>query len=280
MGLSISDWLDQITADIARSGMSTTPRLDAEVLIAHFTGWSRAYLLTHGEDPVGNSHNTEIWEVIQKRCAGWPVAYLTGVKEFWSLPFKVNQDVLIPRPDTEVLVERALTKIRSQGSRILDLGTGSGAIAVAIGHERPNCQVVATDRSDAALQVAQQNAEMNSVDNIEFVHSDWFESLPKQSFDLIVSNPPYIDPQDDHLQGEVRFEPRGALVSHQAGLEDIAYIIANTASFMNEKAWLLLEHGLEQGKEVRQMMAQANFSDVQTLRDYSGNERVTEGQYG
>jgi release factor glutamine methyltransferase len=204
---------------------------------------------------------------------------LLGEREFFGLTFKVTPATLIPRPDTELLVELALQRIPQQGvCRVLDLGTGSGAIALSIAHARPNAQVVALDASEAALEVARQNQEKLSVKNVEFLRSDWFAALHQQRFDVIVSNPPYIESEDVHLrQGDVRFEPLSALASGLDGLDDIRRISAQAMRYLNPHGWLMLEHGYNQARQMRAILQQSNFQQLFSASDLAGIERVSGG---
>ena len=207
------------------------------------------------------------------------MAYLTGVREFWSLPLMVSPATLIPRPDTECVVEQALARLPAEPCRILDLGTGTGAIALALASERPDCQVVAVDKVLDAVDLAQRNAARLNIANIDIRQSDWFSAVQGDRFQLIVSNPPYIDSEDRHLQqGDVRFEPLSALVASDAGLADIDYLIREARGFLEPGGWLVLEHGWQQGEAVRALFHQAGFLAVETGLDYGGNERLTMGQ--
>ncbi|MCG8380086.1 MAG: peptide chain release factor N(5)-glutamine methyltransferase, partial [Proteobacteria bacterium] len=220
-------------------------------------------------------------ELIDLRKQGYPIAYLINNKEFWSMKLKITADTLIPRPETELLVETALEKINKDDScSIIDLGTGSGAIAIAIASERPLATVTATDINNNALQLAMENAKTHKTENITFKNSNWFEMEKDYFYDLILSNPPYISANDSHLaQGDVRFEPVSALVSGEDGLNDIKAIISDAIYHLKNEAWLILEHGFEQGNAVRSLMGENNIRNVSTIRDYSGHERITLGQW-
>lgn len=215
-----------------------------------------------------------------RRLDGEPVAHITGNREFWSLELAVTPDVLIPRPETELLVEQALKHIPiNQSVDVVDLGTGSGAIAIAIASERPRANVIATDSSAEALAVAKDNATTHKLQRIEFVHSNWFESLSAKQFDVIVSNPPYVANDDPHLeQGDVRYEPMSALSAGPDGLDDIKTLCADSCAQLKPGGWLVIEHGFDQGLATRGLFEQAGFNSVATYRDLSTNERVTEGR--
>ena len=224
---------------------------------------------------------------VVKMQQGIPLAYLTGQQEFWSLSFKVNEHTLIPRPDTEVLVEQVLNWINAQpaqlsNKRLLDLGTGSGCIAISLAHElkHANWQVVAVDLSSEALKVAQHNAVSNNVANVEFFQSSWYQALPtndEPQFDIIVSNPPYIDETDEHLAG-LTAEPISALSASNQGLADIEHIVQQATTYLCTGGLLAIEHGYDQGDAVRKLFLNSGFESVHTVKDYSGNDRVTLGQ--
>lgn len=258
---------------------SDTPRLDAEMLLSHALKQPRSYLHAHPEDAPSAGALEEFRRLLAARRRGEPCAYLTAEREFWSMPLKVTPATLIPRSETELLVEEVLRRIPTDSNwQILDLGTGSGAIALAVARERGRCLIVATDRSADALSVAKQNAKLLDIPNVEFLHGDWFEPLDGRRFQLIVSNPPYIREQDPHLQaGDLRFEPRQALVSGNDGLDAIRAITAAATSHLRKPGWLLLEHGYEQADQVRALLTEAGFSEVRSVRDLQGHERVSLG---
>jgi release factor glutamine methyltransferase len=218
--------------------------------------------------------------LLNRRLAGEPMAYILGSREFYGLELMVTPDTLIPRPDTETLVEATLAKILNDTNpSILDLGTGTGAIALAIAKNCPQVSVIAVDASNSALEVAKKNAQNLSISNIEFVISNWFENLTNQRFDVIVSNPPYIEQNDIHLsQGDLRFEPISALVSGADGLDDIRQIINDCLIYLNPQSWLILEHGYNQASQVADLMAEAGLTNIETIKDLSGNSRVTLGK--
>jgi len=258
---------------------SPTAKLDAEVLLSHVLGVDRVYLLTWPERLLSNSEWQTMQALVAQRANGIPVAYLIGQREFWSLPLQVNNSTLIPRPDTEVLVETALQLSLPPAARVLDLGTGTGAIALALKSSQPQWQVTAVDRERAAVTLAQHNANSLKL-AVAVIQSDWFAALPEQQFDLIVSNPPYIDGDDPHLQqGDVRFEPTTALVAAQQGLADLFHIIDTAPLFLAPAGWLVLEHGWQQGAAVRSQLTRQGYQQVTTVCDYANLERVTIGQW-
>lgn len=255
-----------------------SPKLDAEVLLGFVLGQSRTYLYTWPERELSATQQSLLEELVARRASGTPVAYLVGEREFWSLPLQVNEHTLIPRPETELLVEQALARLPRSG-RALDLGTGTGAIALALVSERPDAEIWAVDASREALKVARANVERLGLP-VQLVHSDWFAQLSGQRFHLIVSNPPYIAEADPHLgQGDVRFEPLTALASGRDGLADIRQIVARAPAHLHPGGWLLFEHGYDQGAPVRELLTRAGFSSVETVQDYGGNDRVTLGQW-
>lgn len=258
---------------------SPTAKLDAEVLLSHVLGVDRVYLLTWPERLLSNSEWQTMQALVAQRANGIPVAYLIGQREFWSLPLQVNNSTLIPRPDTEMLVETALQLSLPPAARVLDLGTGTGAIALALKSSQPQWQVTAVDRERAAVTLAQHNANSLKL-AVAVIQSDWFAALPEQQFDLIVSNPPYIDGDDPHLQqGDVRFEPTTALVAAQQGLADLFHIIDTAPLFLAPAGWLVLEHGWQQGAAVRSQLTRQGYQQVTTVCDYANLERVTIGQW-
>jgi len=259
---------------------SDSPRLDLEVLLCHLLGKSRAWLYTWPEHPLDNTQQAQFDALLKRRIAGEPVAHLTGSREFWSLPLKVNRSTLIPRPDTEVLVETVLARCPQEEAAVLDLGTGTGAIALALASEKSRWQITAVDTMPAAVALAEENRSRLGFTNVRVLRSDWFSALDAQRFDVIVSNPPYIDTQDPHLrQGDVRFEPLSALVAEEQGLADIRRIAADGRDFLNDNGLLAVEHGWEQGRPVRRLFSELGYTDVETRLDYAGRERITLGWY-
>ena len=259
--------------------ISDSPALDAELLLAHCLKKNRTYLHTWPEEEINEAQLEDYITLVKQRLDDYPVAYLLGKQSFWTLELKVTPDVLIPRPETELLVETALQKIASiSHPKVLDLGTGSGAIALAIAAERKNALITATDQSAQALAIAADNARQNKLSPIGFIQSDWFKQLPRQSFDLIVSNPPYIDPDDPHLKQSIRHEPQQALVANNQGMSDIESIIKNSPAYLKHEGWLIIEHGYNQGKKTRKLLLKNSFHKVETRLDLNRNERITLGQ--
>ena len=256
-----------------------TARLDAELILCHVTGLERTTLYAHPELAIADDLVCAFKKAIDERMNGQPVSYLTGRKEFWSIDFAVNKHTLIPRPETECLVEMALAYIPlDKKFHIADLGTGCGNIGLAIAKERPACLVTATDISQTALKVAKINTTKLGLNNISFIKSDWFDGI-ERSFNLIISNPPYIKQEDAHLsRGDVKHEPRLALVAGSDGLQVIRQIIRLAPAYLVKNAWLLLEHGYDQGEKTRTLLNQYGFKNIQTHQDYSGLERISLGK--
>jgi release factor glutamine methyltransferase len=258
---------------------SPTARLDTEVLLCHVLSFSRAWLYANSGTVVPVEKLDEFLQLLERRQQGEPIAYLTGQREFWSLALKVTPDVLIPRPETELLVEAALARIPDDAQwRVVDLGTGNGAIAIAIASEKILCEVHATEISAAALAVAMENAEAIVPGRIHFHRGSWLSPL-QGSFQLIVSNPPYIEMGDPHLQqGDVRYEPVNSLSPGLDGLAAIRNIAADSLPLLDRRGWLALEHGFDQGEGVRKIMEGLGYCDVETLKDLAAKERVTLGK--
>lgn len=254
-------------------------RIEVQCLLQAVLQVNRAFLLTHPEQQLGTAQHAHYIALLERRLGGEPIAYILSEREFYGLVFRVTPATLIPRPDTELLVELALQRIPQQGVfRVLDMGTGSGAIALSIAHARPDIEVVAVDASQAALEVAQFNAQRLTIRNARLLRSDWFSALQDERFDLIVSNPPYVASADAHLaQGDVRFEPPTALASGADGLDDIRRIAAQAKAHLAPGGWLLFEHGYDQAERVRALLLQAGFSGIFSARDLAGIERVTGG---
>jgi release factor glutamine methyltransferase len=250
-------------------------------LLCHCLDKNRAYLRTWPEKPLINEVLTQYQQLLTRRQRGEPIAYITGYKEFWDLRLSVTPEVLIPRPETEHLVELALEMIPSDVAwHIADLGTGSGAIALAIAKERPRCQITATDQSAASLALAKANAIHNDIHNVRFRESFWFDALADECFHVVVANPPYVAENDPHLQqGDLRFEPQSALSSGPQGLDDIEHIITHSGAHLMAPGWLLLEHGYQQGDTVVDLLRNNGFRDVQCHSDYARLERVSLGRY-
>jgi release factor glutamine methyltransferase len=256
---------------------SDSPRLDASVLLCHVLDCPRSFLLSHPESPLLPAQAIAFEALVDRRARGEPVAYLTGTKEFWSLDLQVTPDVLVPRPETELLVEAALERLPAGAAgRVADIGTGSGAIALALASERPGLQVIATELSPAAMAVARGNARRLGL-AIEFREGDGCMPLHGECFDLIASNPPYIAPGDPHLAA-LRHEPHLALVAADAGLAMLRRLIRCAPALLGEGGWLLLEHGDTQGGAVRDMLREAGFSGIGTRTDLAGLERVSLGR--
>ncbi|MEO6975532.1 MAG: peptide chain release factor N(5)-glutamine methyltransferase [Gallionella sp.] len=258
---------------------SSGARIEVQCLLQTVLQVNRAWLLSHPEQALDAGQHARYMALLERRLTGEPIAYLLGEREFYGLTFKISPATLIPRPETELLVELALQRIPRQGTcRVLDLGTGSGAIALSIAHARPEAEVVATDASRAALELAQFNTRQLNLGKVRLLHSDWFGALQGESFDIIVSNPPYISAGDVHLaQGDVRFEPRDALISGSDGLDDIRLICAQARIHLRPKGWLLFEHGHDQAAQVRALLQQSGFGEIFSARDLSGIERVSGG---
>lgn len=258
---------------------SISARLDAEILLCKVMNINRTYLYTYPEKIISNIDFLTYKTLIKSRVNGEPIAYLTGEREFWSLPISVSKHTLIPRPETECLVEKTLEVITTDDARILDLGTGSGAIAIALAHTRPNWQIIACDKSEEALLIAKNNANKLGISNITFLHSDWFTNINTAPFHAIVSNPPYIRELDEHLnEGDVRFEPRSALVSGVDGLNSLRHIIQNGCKHLLQDGWLILEHGYNQKEEVKRILNSYGYHNIQCRQDNQGNDRVSSGQ--
>ncbi len=277
-GTTIAESLRDAQASLAP--LSDTAHLDAELLLAHVLGCSRTWLHTWPEHPVGKHELTRFRGLVERRAQGSPIAYLVGQCEFWSLNLEVNPATLIPRPETELLVEQALVRIPADTPlRIADLGTGSGAVAIAIASERPCCQVVATDCSEEALATARCNATTHGIANITFRRGDWYQPLQGERFDLILSNPPYVADSDPHLQqGDLRFEPRIALAAGSDGLDAIHTLISGGHDHLEPGGWLLIEHGFDQGKPVAKLLHQSGYRKLCCHTDLAGHDRVSGGR--
>lgn len=275
--MDFQHWLRRAVSELTES---ESPKRDAEILLEYVTGKARTYLLAFGETQLTAEQETQLEALLARRKNGEPVAHLVGEREFWSLPLFVSAATLIPRPDTECLVEQALARLPAQGCDVLDLGTGTGAIALALASERPDCAVTAVDVMPDAVSLAQRNVERLGLNNVTVLQSSWFSALENRIFGMIVSNPPYIDERDPHLaQGDVRFEPLTALVAGNAGLADLEHIVTTSQQHLLPGGWLLVEHGWTQGEAVRALFTRAGYGAVETCRDYGGNERLTLGQW-
>lgn len=275
--MEFQHWLRQAASELSAS---ESPKRDAEILLEFVTGKVRTYLLAFGETQLSAEQEAQLATLLARRKTGEPVAHLVGEREFWSLPLYVSPATLIPRPDTECLVEQALSRLPAQACRILDLGTGTGAIALALASERPDCEVTAVDVMPDAVALAQRNVARLGFPNVTVLQSSWFSALDNRTFGMIVSNPPYIDEHDPHLtQGDVRFEPLTALVAANEGLADIVHIVTTSRQHLLPGGWLLVEHGWTQGDTVRDVFIAAGYRAVETCRDYGGNDRLTLGQW-
>lgn len=256
---------------------STTPHLDAEILLAHVLGLSRAQIIARHDAVIESQAEQKFRQLIIRRQAGEPIAYILGYREFWSLQLEVSPATLIPRPETELLVELALQKFpANENIHVLDLGTGSGAIALAIAHERPQWSVVATDRSTAALAIATRNAERLNIHNVSFRQGNWCEALSStEFFHLIISNPPYIAENDPHLlQQDLQFEPRDALVAGKNGIAELHLIVQQARHHLLKEGQLLLEHGFDQKKFLMEILHEHHYTQIENHADFSGNTRV------
>jgi release factor glutamine methyltransferase len=281
------DSLDQHTIEHALKSAtaalvhtSTSPRLDAEVLLMHVAGISRAELLAHPERCLGPPQRRRLKALIERRRRGEPVAYLRGTREFWSLELTVSHDTLIPRPETELLVEQALARIPEDSDLTLfDIGTGCGAIALALAKERPRCRIIATDCSPSALRIAQQNILANGLEQVQLRAGEWFAPVVGEYAHLIVSNPPYIQRDDAHLRlGDVRFEPECALTAGPDGLDAIRHVTQYARQHLHSGSWLLLEHAHDQGPAVARLMQRHGYREIRCYRDGAGLDRVSAGR--
>ena len=256
---------------------SDSAKLDAQILLGFVLNKDRTYLLTWPEKEITKQMLQAFLVLLQRRIVGEPIAYIVGVQEFWSLPFRVSTATLIPRPDTEVLVELVLEHFAEQDTlHCLDLGTGTGAIALALASEQPSWQIDAVDFNIDAVKLAQQNAADLQLKQVNIFHSDWFSAVNSRKFDVIVSNPPYIDRLDENLkQGDVRFEPDSALVAGENGLGDIRHIAQQAQNHLNVQGAIFFEHGFDQGEAVRNILTDLSYDNTQTVRDFNGHERIT-----
>jgi release factor glutamine methyltransferase len=280
MATEIRALLDEGAARLAR--VTDDPRREAEVLLGAALGRTRAWLLANPEERVLDCEATDRYEAfVTRRRHGEPVAYLLGEKEFWSLPLRVQPGVLVPRPETELLVERALAHFPAEAEfSALDLATGSGAVALAIAHERPRCRMTATDIAPLAVATARDNAgRLGLAARVEVLQGAWYEPVAERRFELVVSNPPYIASDDPRVEpGVRRYEPAAALFSGPTGLEALQAIVADAPRHLRPGGWLLVEHGDLQGAAVRELFERARFADVCTHRDLAGHDRCTEGR--
>ncbi len=272
---TIAHWIAYGQEQLA--SCSDSAKLDAQILLCFVLDKERSYLLTWPDKEVTGQVEQDYLTLLKRRVIGEPIAYIVGVQEFWSLPFRVSPATLIPRPDTEVLVELVLEQFGDLDTlHCLDLGTGTGAIALSLASEQPNWQIDAIDYSLDAVKLAQKNAKNLQLTHVNIFQSDWFSALNERKFDVIVSNPPYIDALDENLsQGDVRFEPESALVADEQGLGDIKHIAKQALKYLNNQGAIFFEHGFEQGESVRGILTSFGYDNAQTVRDYNGHERIT-----
>lgn len=276
--MSIAEWRKLARPRLA--AVSETTSLDADLLLMHTLQLTRSTLLSTPERVIDPADIGRLDDALRQRCDDVPLAYITGSQPFWSLDLDVTRATLVPRADTEVLVEQALRRIPSgHPSRVADLGTGSGAVALAIASERPHSMITACDRSHDALTVAVANARKHGIRNVSFCVSDWFNALPTREFDVIVSNPPYVESDYAELERSLRHEPAQALASGRDGLDAIRQIAGQAADYLSAGGWLLLEHGNKQANAVSGILRASDFTQISLLRDLAGNPRVTEAQY-
>ena len=280
--MNIQQALEQARLTLSEPDSETNDSadIDAQILLCHILQCNSAHLMTWPEKGLDESQAASFLQLIQQRKQGLPVAHLTGQREFWSLNFSVNNSTLIPRPETETLVEFILEKFGDRKNlKLLDLGTGTGAIAIAVAHEKPGWEVFASDVSEQALNLAQQNSEQHHTDNVTLMHSDWFNNIDEHNFDIIVSNPPYIAEHDPHLKtGDVRFEPQRALTAGESGMDDIEHLCAQAKSYLQKSGWLIVEHGYNQAQIVADCFAENAYAQIEQKKDLSGHMRMTAGK--
>jgi len=281
--MTLEQWLQQASAALlplaAQDEALTDVRLEARRLLGDVLDISPTALQIHLQDVLQPAQLSILADALQRRLTGEPLAYITGRWWFWDLELEVAPCTLIPRPDTELLVEQALSLHLPASARVLDLGTGTGAIALALAKAKPQWQLVAVDFNREAVALAQRNQQRLKLTNCQILHSDWFQAVKDQRFDLILSNPPYIDALDPHLQqGDVKFEPLSALVAPAAGLADLQHICQQAPAFLNQGGWLWLEHGYQQAEAVQQLLQEAGLVEVQSKRDYAGQWRISGGR--
>ena len=276
--MNIQQVLQQASQRLAESSPSAA--LDAQVLLTYVLQCNTAHLAAWPEKRLTDKQIEEYNLLIEQRQQGLPVAHLTGQREFWSLSFSVNNTTLIPRPETETLVDFILTNFGDRENlKLLDMGTGTGAIAIAIANEKPDWKIFASDNSEQALKLAIQNSSDHQTSNITFIHSDWFSDIPRNDFDIIVSNPPYIATDDPHLQqGDVRFEPDSALTSGISGMNDIKHLCLQAKNYLANNGYLVIEHGYNQKQQVSDCFAENGFTEIEHKQDLSGHTRMTAGR--
>jgi release factor glutamine methyltransferase len=277
--VSIRQYLEDGTAILR--GVSDSPRLEAELLLGLVLRKPRSFLHTWPEQRLDEPQAAHYETLLRRRFAGEPIAYMTGIREFWSMPLKVTPQVLIPRPETELLVEKALLRLPvDEDLRVLDLGTGSGAVSLAIAKERPRATVIGVDVSLTALEVARLNARLQKLDNVEFRESDWFDAVRGEKFNIVVGNPPYVADDDPHLgRGDARFEPRLALDAGPGGMDCFRAIVDRAHNYIVRQGWLLLEHGPTQHLPLRRLLEAQHYHDITIHKDAAGHDRITECRF-
>jgi release factor glutamine methyltransferase len=258
-----------------------TPRLDAELLMGMVLRRPRSFIIAHGGDVLDREQAARFEALVRRRFSGEPIAYISGIREFWSMPLRVTRHVLIPRPETELLVEKALDRTPDEeGIRVLDLGSGSGAIALAIARERPKAEVIGVDNSPEAIRIAKLNATVLKIGNVRFLESNWFDAVRGEKFHTVVSNPPYVINRDEYLMaGDLRFEPQDALAGGDDGLECIRAIIDRAHNYIVRQGWMLLEHGADQRRAVNRLLEAQRYYDICCYQDLAGLDRVTECRF-
>lgn len=275
--MKLSDIRKRLVADFKESG-SSDPKLDASLILEQVLQKNRTWLMIHEDEEIDPDTQLLIFKLGQRRVAGEPLAYILESRDFWSLTLRCTPNTLIPQPDTEILVEEALKVIPRSGARVLDLATGTGAVALAVKKERPLADVTGSDCFVGVVELAAENARLNNLE-VAFVLSFWYENI-SGVFDVITANPPYVAENDPHLeQGDVRFEPRSALVAGDNGLADLQTVIRGAPHYLKDGGWLLVEHGWDQKSAVQEMFFCSEFCNVSTVHDYGGNDRVTLGQF-
>lgn len=274
--LTLVQWQKQ--AQHLLAALSQTPDIEARLCLCHVLNVSNSYLYSYPERELDAAELTQLDRLVTLRQQGQPLAYLFGYWHFFDLQLEVAPSTLIPRPDTELLVEQALSLELPAQAKVLDLGTGTGAIALALAHNKPDWQLTAVDYIADAVALAKRNCSALKIGNCRILHSNWFASLGTERFDLIISNPPYIDPQDSHLSS-LRHEPVTALTATEQGLADIRHIVKQAGQHLNDAGWLYLEHGYDQADAVRQLLQNAGFTEVSSQRDYGGNWRISGGRW-
>ena len=276
--MNIQQALQQASKDLSET--SPSAMLDAQVLLTHVLQCNTAHLAAWPEKALSDDQHADYLQLVKQRRQGTPVAHLTGSREFWSLDFSVDNSTLIPRPETETLVEYLLDNFASRENlKLLDMGTGTGTIAISIAKEKPDWEIVASDISEQALKLARQNSSHHDTDNVSLIQSDWFENIGQKNFDIIISNPPYIASDDPHLTlGDVRFEPESALSSGATGMDDIEHICSHAKEYLLKNGWLIVEHGYNQKQQVADCFSRNGFTEITQQQDLSGHARMTTGK--